>query len=60
MIPGIVLNCLLTSSIISNAALPTASIVIAENRNGSIPPINIPAITSGLVKLIDDSPVAAV
>ncbi len=45
--PGIVRNCLLTSSIIWNAAFPTDSIVNAENKNGSIPPINRPIITLG-------------
>ena len=45
---GISLNCLLTSSIIAIAALPTAFIAIAENTNGSIAPINKPAITTGL------------
>ena len=52
IIPGISLNCLLTSSIIAYAALPTASIVKAENKNGNIPPINIPAITTGFVTSI--------
>ena len=52
MIPLSSLNCLLTSSIISLAALPTEFIVIAENMNGSIAPINRPAITSGSSKLI--------
>ncbi len=47
------LNCLLTSWIISFAAFPTASIVRAENKNGNIPPINIPATTWGLVTSID-------
>src|SRR6056297_3631722 len=50
--PGIFLNCLLTSSIIWKAALPTASIVKEENRNGNIAPMNSPIITLGLVKLI--------
>ncbi len=56
IIPGISLNCLLTSSIIEKAALPTALIVMAENRNGNIPPMNKPAITVGSVKLIDVIP----
>ena len=42
------LNCLLTSSIIWFAALPTEFIVNAENRNGSIAPINRPITTTGL------------
>ena len=44
MIPGISLNCLRTSSIIEYAALDTDSIVKAEKRNGSIPPIRRPII----------------
>ena len=44
---GISLNCLLTSSIIAIAALPTAFIDNAENTKGNIPPINRPAIISG-------------
>ena len=44
--PGISLNCLLTSSIILKAALPTALIVMAANKNGNIPPKNNPAVTS--------------
>ena len=43
---GISLNCLLTSSIILKAALPTALIVMAANKNGNIPPKNSPAVTS--------------
>src|SRR6056297_655244 len=52
MIPGISLNCLLTSAIILKAAFPTASIVKDEKRNGNIAPINNPIITLGLVRLI--------
>ena len=52
MIPGNSLNCLLTSSTISIAALPTAVIVKAENKNVNIPPMNNPAITSGSVTSI--------
>ena len=44
---GISLNCLLTSSIIAIAALPTAFIESAEKTNGNIPPINKPAIITG-------------
>ena len=58
MIPGISLNCLLTSSIISDAALPTADIVSAEKANGSIPPTNVAAITSGFEISIPLRPVA--
>ncbi len=43
------LNCLLTSSIISNAASPTACIASAENTNGNEDPISSPAITVGLL-----------
>jgi len=50
--PGISLNCLLTSAIINEAVLPTASIVIEAKRNGNIPPIKIPIITMGFVILI--------
>ena len=48
--PGISLNCLLTSSIILKAALPTALIVMAANKNGNIPPKNNPAVTSTFVR----------
>ena len=44
---GISLNCLLTSSIIDIAALPTAFIDNAEKTNGNIPPTKSPAITLG-------------
>ncbi len=44
---GISLNCLLTSSIIDMAALPTAFIDNAEKTNGNIPPTRSPAITLG-------------
>ena len=40
--PGISRNCRLTSSIISCAARPTASIVKAAKRKGSIAPMNNP------------------
>ena len=43
--PGISLNCLLISLIISNAASPTAVIVIDEIKNGIEIPINIPTKT---------------
>merc|ERR1712241_982458 len=46
--PGISLNCLRTSSIISAAALPTEIIVRAPNRYGNIAPIKQPAITGAL------------
>ena len=49
---GISLNCLLTSSIIDIAALPTAFILNAENTKGNIAPINNPAITLGSAILI--------
>ena len=42
------LNCLLTSSIILIAALPTAFIERAEKTNGNIAPIRRPDITMGL------------
>ena len=41
------LNCLLTSSIISKAASPTACIASAENTKGREAPINKPAIIVG-------------
>ena len=53
---GISLNCLLTSSIIAIAALPTAFIDNAENTKGNIPPINRPAIISGWETSIDLTP----
>ncbi len=56
MIPGISLNCLRTSSIIWEAALPTAWIVMALNTKGSIPPIKRPTITRGLFMSITESP----
>ena len=46
--PLISLNCLLTSSIISKAASPTAVIVREAIRNGIVPPINNPINTSAL------------
>jgi hypothetical protein len=51
-IPGSYLICLLTSSTIPKAALPTDLIVNAENTYGNIAPINNPANTSGLVNEI--------
>ena len=45
IMPFIVLNCLLTSITIENAALPTARIVNAENRKGIAPPISRPVRT---------------
>ena len=45
--PGISLNCRRISRIMSNAASPTAVIVILLTRNGNIPPRNIPASTVG-------------
>ena len=45
--PGISLNCLLISLIISKAASPTAVIVIELTKNGKIPPKNIPHKTNG-------------
>ena len=44
--PGISRNCLLTSSIIFCAARPTASIVNAANKKGSIAPRKSPINTS--------------
>ena len=58
--PGISLNCLLISSIISNAASPTAVIVIEETRNGIEPPINIPIKTLGSSNESDSTPVASI
>ena len=46
--PGISLNCLLISLIISKAASPTAVIVIEAIRKGIAPPINSPINTKGL------------
>ena len=45
--PGISLNCLLISFIISKAASPTAVMVIELTKKGKIPPRNIPHKTSG-------------
>ena len=45
--PGISLNCLLISLIISKAASPTAVIVIEATKKGMAPPINIPTKTIG-------------
>jgi hypothetical protein len=47
-IPGISLNCLLTSSTIAIAAFPTALIANDEKINGIIAPINNPESTSAL------------
>lgn len=47
MIPGLSANYLLTSSTISNAALPTDFNVNAENQYGIIAPINNPINTRG-------------
>ena len=47
--PGISLNCLLISLIISKAASPTAFIVIEDIKNGMQIPMNIPARTIGSV-----------
>ena len=58
--PGISLNCLLISSIISNAASPTAVIVIDETKNGIVPPMNIPISTLGSLRESDSSPVAII
>ena len=58
--PGISLNCLLISSIISNAASPTAVIVIDETKNGIVPPINMPISTLGSLRDRDSSPVASI
>ena len=57
IIPGISLNCLLTSSTISIAAFPTDSIARAENTTGIIPPTNSIAKTSALKMLIPSIPV---
>ena len=48
MIPGIVLNCLLTSSTIAIAALPTAWMARDEKINGIMPPTNKLASTFAL------------
>ena len=50
MIPGIFLNCLLTSITTAPPALPTACMPIDPNKYGSIPPINNPATTKGFDK----------
>ena len=57
IIPGISLNCLLTSKTISIAALPTAFIAKAEKTTGTIPPINNIARTGALKMLIPSIPV---
>ena len=48
MIPGISLNCLLTSFTMSMAALPTAAMAKEEKINGIMAPIKSPARTSAL------------
>ena len=48
--PSISLNCLLISTTISPAALPTEVIVIAATTNGSPPPISRPITTIGSVR----------
>ena len=48
IIPGIVRNCLRTSSTIAIAASPTARMAKEENINGIIPPTNKPANTGAL------------
>ena len=45
IIPGISLNCLLTSITTDPAALPTAVILIAPNKKGNKPPSNNPTTT---------------
>ena len=57
IIPGILLNCLLTSYTISIAALPTAFIANAEKTTGTIPPTNNMAKTGALKMLIPSIPV---
>src|SRR6056300_1081507 len=57
IIPGISLNCLLTSCTISIAAFPTAFIAKAENTTGTIPPTNNIANTGALKILIPSIPV---
>lgn len=48
IIPGISLNCRLTSTTIAIAARPTAAIASEEKMKGIIPPTNSPASTSAL------------
>ena len=50
MMPGIFLNCLLTSTTTEPPALPTACMPIDPNRYGNIPPISKPATTNGFDK----------
>ena len=45
IIPGISLNCLLTSTTTDPAALPTAVILIELNKNGNKPPNKSPTTT---------------
>ena len=47
IIPGISLNCLLTSSTTAPPARPTAFIPIAPNKKGINPPMNNPTTTKG-------------
>ena len=54
--PGISLNCLLISLIISKAASPTAVIVIEEIKKGIEIPINIPTKTRGSERSSSNSP----
>ncbi|MFS7966359.1 hypothetical protein Hanom_Chr09g00772831 [Helianthus anomalus] len=48
MRPGMVLNCLRTSSTMLSAALPTLFIVMAENQYGSMAPTSKPMKTLGV------------
>ena len=50
MMPGISLNCRRTSTTTELAARPTAVIPMEPNKKGSIPPMNRPTTTKGLVK----------
>ena len=45
IMPGISLNCLLTSNTTEPAALPTAVILKAPNKKGNNPPNNNPTTT---------------
>ena len=49
--PGISLNCLLTSSIIAAAAVPTACIVNPAKTKGNNPPMIVPTSTLGSIIL---------
>ena len=57
IIPGISLNCLLTSYTISIAAFPTAFIAKAEKTTGTIAPTNNIANTGALKIFIPSIPV---